>query len=192
MSGPPPVLVVGTGRCGSTLVSEMMRAHPEVLSLSELFSFVTDLGSLIPQAFVAEPVPGAEFWRVMATCYPRENLLLRHGLRMEEVTYPFERGRHRWGATVGGAGDLPGRAPSPERHRTGSSTRSLRRRSRSPAAAWACSTRGSSSGCGRARGRVLWVERSGGTLRIVSGCVAPSQRRASSTSSATAATRRCR
>lgn len=95
MSRPSPVIVVGTGRCGSTLVSAMMQAHPEVLSLSELFSFVTDLGSLVPQAFAIPPVSGAAFWAVMAACCPRENLLLRHDLRMDEVIYPFERGRYR-------------------------------------------------------------------------------------------------
>lgn len=93
MSRPDPVIVVGTGRCGSTLVSAMLRAHPEVLSVSELFSFVTDLGGSIPRAFAAGPVSGAAFWREMAACHPRESLLLRHGLRMDEVLY--REGRHR-------------------------------------------------------------------------------------------------
>jgi hypothetical protein len=44
----PPVFVVGTGRCGSTLVSNILRAHPGVLSLSEFFTFITDLGTLNP------------------------------------------------------------------------------------------------------------------------------------------------
>ena len=43
--------VVGTGRCGSTLVSNMLNLHKEVLSLSEFFAFITDLGTLIPEAF---------------------------------------------------------------------------------------------------------------------------------------------
>jgi hypothetical protein len=165
VSAPNPVIVVGTGRCGSTLVSAMMRAHPEVLSLSELFSFVTDLGSLIPRAFAPEAVTGAEFWRVMATCYPRENLLLRHGLRMEEVTYPFGRGRHRPAdgvpalllTTLPHLDDDPdalfdelaavmcARGPAPmAEHYRGMFTHLMRR-----------------------YGRRTWVERSGGTLRIV-------------------------
>ena len=32
-----PVLVLSTGRCGSTMVSEVLNTHPEVLSLSEFF-----------------------------------------------------------------------------------------------------------------------------------------------------------
>ena len=30
--------VVGTGRCGSTLLSRLLREHPDVLSMSEFFS----------------------------------------------------------------------------------------------------------------------------------------------------------
>ena len=30
-----PTFVVGTGRCGSTMLSNMLREHPKVLSLSE-------------------------------------------------------------------------------------------------------------------------------------------------------------
>jgi hypothetical protein len=29
--------VVGTGRCGSTMLSAMLREHPDVLSMSEFF-----------------------------------------------------------------------------------------------------------------------------------------------------------
>ncbi|KIG18057.1 hypothetical protein DB30_01944 [Enhygromyxa salina] len=85
---PRPVIVVGTGRCGSTLLSHMFRAHPELLSVSELFSFATDLGGRIPQAFPAQPITGAEFWQVVGGRHPRQNLLLRHGLRMPEVLFP--------------------------------------------------------------------------------------------------------
>ena len=39
-----PVFVVGTGRCGSTMLSNMLRIHPEVLSLSEFMVAIADLG----------------------------------------------------------------------------------------------------------------------------------------------------
>lgn len=88
-----PTLVLGTGRCGSTLVSQMIRQHPTVLSLSELFSFITDLGGRIERAFPTEALGGAAFWRILADPQPRQSILLRHGLQMKEVIYPWERGR---------------------------------------------------------------------------------------------------
>ena len=88
-----PTLVLGTGRCGSTLVSQMIRQHPTVLSISELFSFVTDLGARIERAFPAHELDGPAFWRILAEPQPRQSTLLRHDLQMGEVFYPWERGR---------------------------------------------------------------------------------------------------
>lgn len=95
MSAPRPLLIVGTGRCGSTLVSQMLDAHPEVTSLSELFTFASDLGNRVPSIFPAHAIDGAAFWELMACHPPRLSLLLRHGLRMPEISYDFERGRRR-------------------------------------------------------------------------------------------------
>lgn len=36
----PPVIVLNTGRCGSTLLSDILNGHPRVLGLSEFFSAV--------------------------------------------------------------------------------------------------------------------------------------------------------
>lgn len=83
-----PVFVVGTGRCGSTLVSNMLRAHPDVLSLSEFFTFITDLGTLIPLAFPKGLIKATDFWRIISTPYRKQNLMLRAGVAMEEVLYP--------------------------------------------------------------------------------------------------------
>ncbi len=88
-----PVLVLGTGRCGSTLLSEILRDHPTILSVSELIAFVTDLGSRIPEVLPRGEVDGATFWSWLARPQPLQSVLLTHGLRMKEVIYPFERGR---------------------------------------------------------------------------------------------------
>ncbi|MCK6517342.1 sulfotransferase [Myxococcota bacterium] len=88
-----PVLVLGTGRCGSTLLSEILRDHPTILSVSELIAFVTDLGSRIPEVLPRGEVDGATFWSWLAGPQPLQSTLLAHGLRMKEVIYPFERGR---------------------------------------------------------------------------------------------------
>lgn len=92
---PAPVLVLGTGRCGSTLVSEMIRDHPDALSVSELFSFLSDFGTRIERALPGAPLSGAAFWSLLSTPQPRQTMLLRHGLQMAEVTYPWDRGRFR-------------------------------------------------------------------------------------------------
>lgn len=84
-----PVFVIGTGRCGSTLISNMLREHPEVLSLSEFFTFVTDLWSRMPQAFPEGIVEPEQFWRIVSACYPRQNLMIRHGVAIDEVLYPY-------------------------------------------------------------------------------------------------------
>ena len=53
-----PVFVVGSGRCGSTLVSSILRTCPQVLSLSEFF---TVLGGA--EAFSGSSLDGQELWR---------------------------------------------------------------------------------------------------------------------------------
>lgn len=82
-----PVFVVGTGRCGSTLVSNILRAHPAILSLSEFFTFVTDLGTLIPPAFPPGTIEAADFWRILSAVYRKQNLMLRENIAMDEVLY---------------------------------------------------------------------------------------------------------
>lgn len=90
------VFVVGTGRCGSTLISNILRLHPRITSVSEFFSFVTDLGCQVQAAFPAHDVDGDWLWQLIATAWPRQNLMLRHDVAMDEVLYPFSQGTHRF------------------------------------------------------------------------------------------------
>jgi putative sulfotransferase len=81
-SGPDPVFVVSTGRCGSTLVSNMLRLHPDVLSLSEF------LIMLSPGAFPSrEAMHGPQFWAHLSTPRKRMTLMYRHGIAFDEVLY---------------------------------------------------------------------------------------------------------
>ncbi|MEQ1500958.1 MAG: sulfotransferase [Myxococcota bacterium] len=82
-----PAFVVGTGRCGSTLLSNMLRAHGQILSVSELFTLATDLGGRVAETFPSEPVDGAAFWRIVAGVHPKSAAMLRHGVAMDEVLY---------------------------------------------------------------------------------------------------------
>jgi putative sulfotransferase len=72
------VFVVGTGRCGSTLLSEILKRHPAVLSLSEFFVH------LQPWAFRRDRLDGKEFWQLLTRPRPKEAFMLRHGLVIPE------------------------------------------------------------------------------------------------------------
>ena len=96
-----PVFIVGTGRCGSTMLSTMLRDHPAILSLSEFFTFVTDLGTRIPQAFPEGLVNGEQFWHILSACYPKQNTMLQHGVAMDEVLYPYTSLSARYNAQTG-------------------------------------------------------------------------------------------
>ena len=63
----PPVFVLSTGRCGSTMVSEMLNKHPDILSVSELFS------TLGLTAFPGRKVNGEWMWRLLSKPGGREN-----------------------------------------------------------------------------------------------------------------------
>lgn len=52
--------VLGSARCGSTLVSDILRLHPAILSLSEVFSTAG------PNAFPQGRISGARFWQGLA------------------------------------------------------------------------------------------------------------------------------
>ncbi|MFD7435433.1 sulfotransferase family protein [Streptomyces sp. NPDC059861] len=84
---PGQVFVTGTGRCGSTLVSELLREHPQVLSLSELFNHLTDMYRITARVFPEGPVTAAEFWRILSSRNTVNKLLTAHGLAPEEVLY---------------------------------------------------------------------------------------------------------
>ncbi len=87
MTARPLVFVVGTGRCGSTALSGVLRLHPEVVSVSELFAALSP-GALPP----GEPT-GEQFWRLLSTPRPFATRMIRQGHPMPEYTYPAGRGR---------------------------------------------------------------------------------------------------
>jgi putative sulfotransferase len=78
-----PVFVVSSGRCGSTLVSNMLRLHPEILSLSEF------LIMLSPGAFPGGGVSiyGSQFWALLSTPRKRMTLMYQKGIVFDEVLY---------------------------------------------------------------------------------------------------------
>ena len=83
--------VVGSGRCGSTLLSRMLGLHPDVVSLFEVFN-----GLDVGRRFDPAPVAGSAMAELLAAEQPFVTAVLRRGYPVAEIVYPFgERARHR-------------------------------------------------------------------------------------------------
>lgn len=87
--------VVGTGRCGSTALSRVLRLHPDVLSVSEL------IASVEPGALPEQPLTGGEFWRLLSSPRPFADRMVREGTPLPEHLYPGVEGG-RFSAAGGG------------------------------------------------------------------------------------------
>lgn len=84
--------IVGTGRCGSTLLSQMLAEHPGALSVFELFN-----GIDMARRFAPEPIDGESYGALIAAEQPFVTAVLRRGYEVAEIIYPFDTGRHRRG-----------------------------------------------------------------------------------------------
>jgi hypothetical protein len=81
-----PLFIVSTGRSGSTMLSDLLSLHPDVLSLSELFN------ALHPLGFQNDPIDGPNFWSMLSEPRPRHTAWLRlmeRGLAIDEFRYPL-------------------------------------------------------------------------------------------------------
>ena len=82
--GIPPVLVLSTGRCGSTMVSNILNLHPRVLSLSEFFSYVG-----VQRLFRSRRLAGEKMWRLYSRQSNHTRLMLREPF-FDEFLYPID------------------------------------------------------------------------------------------------------
>ncbi len=76
--------IVGTGRCGSTLLSRMLAESDRVCSLFEVFSGIDQFFR-----FRTDPVTGEELARRLAEDHPMLTMVLSRGYEVPEVAYPF-------------------------------------------------------------------------------------------------------
>lgn len=74
--------VVGTGRSGSTALSEVLRLHPDVLSLNELYACIEG-----PPALSQQPLTGEEFWRCLRAPMEVFDAMVRSGTPIPEFIY---------------------------------------------------------------------------------------------------------
>jgi Sulfotransferase family len=77
----PGVFVVSTGRCGSTMLSNMLQLNSGILSLSEFFSL------LMPDPFPAGELDAAAYWRLLNEPWTFFRHAYRLGLRVPEFLY---------------------------------------------------------------------------------------------------------
>ncbi len=87
----PPVFVVSTGRCGSTMISDMVRKHPAMLSVSE---FLATMGATVLRG---RRVGGEDLFRKLNTCRPALQAVLRNRLQSNEFLYPIDSPDARYG-----------------------------------------------------------------------------------------------
>ena len=85
----PPVLVLSSGRCGSTMLSDILNRHPDILSLSEFFTYV------YVARWIRHPdLTGDRMWRILSKPTMVHRTLL--GRQVDEVLYPFDDPRARF------------------------------------------------------------------------------------------------
>jgi SAM-dependent methyltransferase len=77
----PGTFVVSTGRCGSTMLSNMLRLNPDILSLSEF------LAMLLPDPLPPGDLDAAAYWRVLTQPRPFFTHAYRLGIRVPEFLY---------------------------------------------------------------------------------------------------------
>ena len=76
--------IVGTGRCGSTLLSTMIAENPAVLSLFEFFNGLDGT-----RRFQPAPMSGSAYRDLICEVHPFLHMVLERGYDVPEVTYPF-------------------------------------------------------------------------------------------------------
>jgi hypothetical protein len=83
--------VVSSGRAGSTLLSRILHAHPDVLSVSEFFACLQGVLRRVP--YPGQDMDGQELWRILSAPDPIADALVTNGLTSPEMFYPYGRGR---------------------------------------------------------------------------------------------------
>ncbi|MEO3747652.1 sulfotransferase domain-containing protein [Plantactinospora sp. B5E13] len=88
-------IIISNGRCGSTLLSDLIAEQPDTLSAQEFFM------SVAPWARSAEVLTGAAYWTLLSSPKAELATLFRIGLPPKEVRYP------RTGRWAGRMTELP-------------------------------------------------------------------------------------
>ncbi len=88
--------IVGTGRCGSTLLSRMLACHPGALSIFEFFNGLDGA-----RRFATEPMTGSDYAALISGEQPFLTMVYERGYDAPEVLYPFDAPDARYGRKDG-------------------------------------------------------------------------------------------
>jgi hypothetical protein len=83
--------VVGSGRCGSTMLSRILHRHPDVLSVSEFFAMLMRIkgGRTVPTA----DMDGRRLWAMLSKPDAVYDAMIQAGIPFPELCYPHRSGR---------------------------------------------------------------------------------------------------
>ena len=82
-----PVIFLNTGRCGSTMISEIMNCHPRILSISELFFSLGTIG------LAKDRLDGEAMWKIysrQSSFYSTMMTMMATRSTVSEILYPFD------------------------------------------------------------------------------------------------------
>lgn len=84
---PPLYVVFSTGRSGSTLLSDILAAHPDILSVSEFLVGLLTAGVRHRD----QQITAHQFCQILHAANPSRAALTRAGIDLPENRYPFDR-----------------------------------------------------------------------------------------------------
>lgn len=85
-----PTVIVSSGRCGSTMMGNLINAHEDILSLSEFIMNVTEICTNIEAAFTMNLIDGKDFWQRISRIIPEITLMLKNDIIYDELIYPYQ------------------------------------------------------------------------------------------------------
>lgn len=154
--------VVGTGRCGSTLLSRMLSLNSRVLNVFELFSGIDQFFR-----FQSGPVAGTALAQQLRLDHPMLTMVMKRGGAVPEVVYPFDRPgtRHTLGDPVPWA--LAIAVPRMTEEPDGLFDELIARVESAPRLPLAEHYRSIFDWLTERMGRICWVERSGTSIEFL-------------------------